>query len=278
MKNFLVFYKSSSISGKISMLMIALVFLVAVFGTAFSRHSAFVPSDSAFVPPNTEHLLGTDDLGIDLWAQICEGAKLSLTIGIFSALLSGIAGSFIGIICGYYGGFFDKFVMRVSDILIAIPSLPLMIVMGVFFGAGIQNIIFVLAVFSWTGPARIARSKVISLKTEKHVLVAESYGAGIFYLTFRHFLPEIFPVVMVSFIRLVNRGIVSEASLSFLGLGDPTAKSWGLILNHAISFKGIYFTDFWKWWLVSPFAAITLTVLAISFIARDAEKFLDVKL
>ncbi|NLV86090.1 MAG: ABC transporter permease [Clostridiales bacterium] len=278
MKKVAKFFNKCSLGGKLSILFLIFLMLMAVFGTIFARHSAFIPSGSAFTAPNSEHFLGTDDLGIDLWAQLCEGAKLSLTIGICSALLSGIAGSFIGIICGYYGGVLDKIVMRISDILIAIPSLPLMIVMGVFFGAAIRNIILVLAIFSWTGPARIARSKVISLKEEKFIKIAESYGGGIFYLTFKHFLPAVFPIVMVSFIRLINRGIVSEASLSFLGLGDPTAKSWGLILNHAISFKAIYFTDFWKWWLVGPFAAITLTVLSIAILARDTEKFLNVKL
>ncbi len=272
------YFFNSELSGKIGIIVLLLIIFMAVFGTSFAKYSPYYPSDAAFVPPGSDHWLGTDDLGIDLWAQICEGAKLSLTIGFFSALLSGIVGGFLGIICGYYGGVLDKVVMRISDILIAIPSLPLMIVMGVFFGAGIQNIIIVLAVFSWAGPARIARSKVISLKQEKYILVAESYGAGIVYLTFKHFLPSIFPIIIVSFIRLVNRGIVAEASLSYLGLGDPTAKSWGLILNHAMSFNGIYYTDYWKWWLVSPFLAITITVLAVSFIARDAERQLNTRL
>ena len=107
-------------------------------------------------------------------------------------------------------------------------------------------------------PRAYCTCKGSSIKNEYYVLLAKSYGAGIFYLTFRHFLPAVFPVVMVNFIRLINRGIVAEASLSFLGLGDPTAKSWGLILNHALSFRGIYYTEFWKWWLMSPFLSITI--------------------
>ena len=272
------YLNTCSLGVKAALVSVVLLFVIAVFGTAFAKHSAFAPSGSSFVPPCREHVLGTDDLGIDLWAQICEGAKLSLTIGICSALISGVFGSFVGIMCGYYGGAFDKIFMRISDVLIAIPSLPLMIVLGVFFGAGIQNIIIVLALLSWTGPARVARSKVMSMRHEKHILLAKSYGAGIVYLSFYHFLPAVLPLVTVSFVNQINKGIVSEASLAFLGLGDPTAKSWGLILNHAMAFRGIYHTEFWKWWLVAPIVAITVTVLSISVIARDLEKRIDVRL
>lgn len=181
-------------------------------------------------------------------------------------------------IAGYFGGFVDRMIMRMTDVMIVIPELPMMIVLGVFFGSKVYNIILVLVLFSWTNPARIVRSKVLSMKQDKYITVARSYGAGFFYLTRYHFLPGLLPLVSISIIRLTGRGIVAEAGLSFLGLGDPTWKSWGLILNHAIQFKGIYFTEFWKWWVTVPLFSITLLVAVIAILARDCEKLVNSKL
>lgn len=270
--------KGFTLMGKTGMAVVCVVLFLGIFSDLLSVHPYNLPSGSAFEAPGPVHWLGTDDLGIDLWAQICFGARVSMIIGFGTALLAGIGGSLIGICSGYFGGLIDKIVMRVTDIIIVLPDLPTMIVLGAFFGPGIRNIIIVLALFSWTVPARIVRSKVLSVKEEKYVVAAKSYGAKFWHLTIRHFLPNILPVVMVSVIRLFSKAIVAEAGLAFLGLGDPTSKSWGLILNHAVNFRGIYFTDYWKWWMVGPSAAIMLLVTAIAFICRDVEKIVNSKI
>lgn len=266
-----------SIMGKIGLVIILLVCIMAIFTNVLSKHPNNLPSGSALESPSKSHWLGTDDLGIDIWAQICSGARISIIIGFATALLAGIGGSVIGIISGYYGGIVDKIIMRITDIMIVLPDLPVMIVLGAFFGPSLKNIIIALSLFSWTGPARIVRSKILSIKEEKYIQAAKSYGAGFWHITLIHFLTNIYSVVMVSVIRLVSRAIIAEAGLAFLGLGDPTSKSWGLMINHAINFKGIYFTDYWKWWLVSPIVAVTLLVSAIAFISRDMEKLIDSK-
>ena len=270
--------KGFTLMGKAGMAVVCVVLFLGIFSDRLSVHPYNLPSGSAFEAPGPVHWLGTDDLGIDLWAQICFGARVSMIIGFGTALLAGIGGSLIGICSGYFGGLIDKIVMRVTDIIIVLPDLPTMIVLGAFFGPGIRNIIIVLALFSWTVPARIVRSKVLSVKEEKYVVAAKSYGAKFWHLTIRHFLPNILPVVMVSVIRLFSKAIFAEAGLAFLGLGDPTSKSWGLILNHAVNFRGIYFTDYWKWWIVGPSAAIMLLVTAIAFICRDVEKIVNSKI
>ena len=269
--------RSLSFLGKSGLAVVSAVFILAVFSSWLAPHSWSVPSGKALEPPGAGHWLGTDDLGIDLWAQICYGAGISISVGLGTALLAGIGGSIIGIFAGYFGGLADKVVMRLTDLVIVLPDLPMMIVLGAFFGPSVRNIIIVLALFSWTIPARIVRSKIIAVKQENYVTAAASYGAGFWHLTLRHFLPNIFPLVMVSTVRLTSRAIVAEAGLAFLGLGDPTSKSWGLILNHAINFKGIYFTEYWKWWVVSPITAIMLLVTALAFIGRDLEKVISTK-
>lgn len=271
-------FSSFSNLGKIAILFMILLIFMAIFSPYVCSHPYNLPSGSPFEPPNGVHWFGTDDLGMDLFSQICYGARISLLVGISAALIAGIGGGILGILAGYYGGIIDKIIMRIVDIMIVLPDLPMMIILGAFFGPSIKNIIFVLAFFSWTGPARIVRSKVLSMKKENYILVAESYGAGFGYLLFKHFIPEILPILMVTIIKLTSKAIVAEAGLAFLGLGDPTSKSWGLILNHAINFRGIYFTDFWKWWVMAPLIAIIFLVLSIAIISRDLEKILNEKL
>lgn len=264
--------------GKIALVIAMIIVIMGVFSESLSFHPNNLPSGSALEAPGRSHWLGTDDLGIDLWDQICYGAKVSLMVGLGTALLAGLGGSLIGIVSGYVGGIVDKVIMRITDLIIVLPELPMMIVLGAFFGPSLKNVILVLALFSWTGPARIVRSKILSVKQEHYVIAAKSYGAGLWHMIMLHFLPSVLPLVMVSMIRLIGKAIVAEAGLAFLGLGDPISKSWGLILNHAISFKGIYFTEFWKWWVVSPIVAITLMVVSIAFISREMEKFVNSKM
>ena len=259
-------------------MIILLTGLTGIFADWLSPYPCNLAVGKALSPPDARHWLGTDDLGIDLWAQICHGARLSIGVGIGTALLAGLGGSILGMAAGYCGGGIDRLIMRITDFMIVVPDLPLMIVLGVFFGPSVYNIILVLALFSWTAPARIVRSKILSLKQEQYIMAARSYGAGFFYLAARHFLPGVWPLAAVSIIRLTGRAIVAEAGLSFLGLGDPVSKSWGLILHHAVHFKGIYFTDFWQWWVTAPLTAITLLVTAIALLARDCEKLVNAKI
>lgn len=270
--------KEFTLLGKASLLVILLIVLVAVLAPYMSVHPHNFSSGPPLTPPGGKHFLGTDELGVDLWAQICYGARVSLLVGFGTSLLAAFGGGLIGIVAGYLGGWLDRVIMRVTDLMIVLPDLPVMIVMAAFFGPSLLNIILVLVLFSWVFPARIVRSQVMMLKQQGYIKAAETYDAGAWYLIRRHFLPEVFPLIAVHMIRLAGRAIVAEAGLSFLGLGDPTSKSWGLIINHAISFKGIYYTNFWQWWLVYPWLALTLTVVSLAFISRELERMADPRL
>lgn len=262
-------------SGKLALLILVLMTGVALGAPFLCHHSHRLASGPALSAPSLIHPMGTDELGVDLWAQIAHGARISLLVGAVTALLAGVGGAAVGIVSGYLGGLVDRFTMRFIDILLVLPDLPVMIVLAAFFGPSVTTIIVVLAAFSWTATARIIRSRVLILKERRYIKAAELYGATTFYLLRRHFLPEIFPLAAVCMIRLAGRAIVAEAGLSFLGLGDPTSRSWGLIMHHALSFKGIYYTDFWKWWLFFPWLALTLVVTALALLGRDLEKLAD---
>ncbi len=271
-------FKKFTIWGKLSIIFLCLVIFIGLFAPYISPYAHNAPSGKSLEAPSRNHLFGTDDLGIDLLSQIFYGARLSLIIGFSTSLLAGLGGALLGVISGYYGGIVDKLIMRLADTMLALPNLPMMILLGAFFGPSIKNIVLVLVLFSWTGPARIIRSKVISIKKESYIVMSRSYGASFFHLFKTHFLPEIMPILAISIIRITSRAIVAEAGLSFLGLGDPTSKSWGLIINHGINFKGIYFTEYWKWWVMAPLLSTMILILAISYISRDLERILNEKL
>lgn len=264
-----------TISGKTSAILLILLVLMAIFAPVISWLPHERSSGPPLSPPRMPHLLGTDDLGVDIWAMICYGARVSLAVGLGTALLAGLGGGMLGIVAAYKGGWGDRLLMRIIDVMIALPNLPVMIVLAAFFGPSLVNIIMVLALFSWSRPARIVRASALSLKEQPYIKMAAHYGASSLYLLARHFLPELLPIVMVSMIRLAGAAIVAEASLAFLGLGDPTSRSWGMIINHAVNFGGIYFTEFWKWWLLYPWVFLTLLVTSLALLGRDLERIAD---
>lgn len=263
--------------GKTGIGVIFLMLCLSLSSFLFLENAYSIPSGASLEAPSSVHWFGTDDLGIDIFAQICHGAVISLLVGVSSAILAGLGGSMLGILAGYYGCWVDKLVTGLCDVMISIPQLPLMIVLGAFFGSSLTNIILVIALISWVGPARTARAKILSMRHETYIVAAKSYGAAFLHLAAKHFIPGILPIITVNMIRIVSHAIVAEAGLSFLGLGDPLSKSWGVILNRSINFPGIYFTDFWKWWIMAPLAALMLLVISIAFIGRDLEKIVNTK-
>lgn len=265
-------------AAKISLAILVIYLGMAILAPVITRHPHTVSSGPSLLPPQQNYLLGTDELGVDLWAQVCFGARISILIGCATAALAAFGGGILGLVAGYLGGLVDKLFMRIIDIVIILPDLPLMIVLAAFLGPSLLNIVLVLACFSWVFPARIVRSQVLMLKERQYIKSAETYGAGAWYLIRKHFFPEVFPLVAVNMIRLTGRAIIAEAGLSFLGLGDPTSKSWGLILYHALNFKGIFYTDFWKWWVVFPWLAISTLVIALAFLSRELEHVIDPRL
>ena len=268
-------WRGLSYFGKVGLMILLLLIIMAWAAPFLSRHPHNVSSGPPLVPPGKAHLLGTDELGVDLWAQVCHGARVSLIVGLGTALLAGAGGGIIGTFAAYRGGLPDRLLMRSIDIMLVMPSLPVMIVLAAFMGSSLRNIILVLVLFSWSHPARILRAQVLVLKEQGYIKMARAYGGSDLYIIFRHLLPELFPILAVSMIRLASMAIVTEASLAFLGLGDPTSRSWGLIINHALNFSGIYFTPFWQWWLFYPLLFLTLLVVSLALLGRDLERIAD---
>lgn len=264
-----------TISGKVGVAGLLLIVFMAVFSPFITFYEPSAISGKSLEAPGPAHILGTDELGMDIWSQICYGARMSLVIGLAVALISGLGGGVLGVLAGYLGGIPDKLLLRAIDITLALPNFPLLIVIAAFLGPSIANVILVLVLFSWAKPARIARSQTLAMKKQKYVIAARLHGGGPLYVIRKHIVPEVLPLIFVSIVNLSSYAIVAESGLAFLGLGDPTSKSWGMLLYYATHFRSIYFTPYWQWWLIPPLVALIFLLLCLAFTGRDMERVMD---
>lgn len=218
-------------------------------------------------------LLGTDHLGSDLWSQLVYGTRIALAIGLSAAFIAVVIGTSVGLVAGYLGGMVDEVLMRIVDVLLAVPTMPILIILGALFGKSIFNVVILLALFSWMGIARIVRAQTLSLKERTFVEAAKSSGAGSGYIMLSHILPNTVPLIFANLVLRIPSAILTEASLSFLGLGDPRVPTWGRILQNSRQFGG--FTKMAWWWLLPPGLALTFLSLAFVFIGNSVNEILN---
>ena len=205
-------------------------------------------------------VLGTDQYGRDLWSQLIYGAGISLYVGVLAAVLSVVLGLIVGLAAGYLGRYVDEALMRFSDMLLVIPTLPLLIVLIAVIGPALENLILVVGLLGWMGFARLVRSQVLTLKERPFVEAAKAVGAGKVHIMVKHILPNVISLVYVSLATSVPGAIVAEAALSFLGFFDPNRMSWGRMLREAQGSGGV---KYW-WWILPP--GLCIAFLAIAFI------------
>ena len=269
--------RSTKVIGGAGFVLFIAVVLFAVLGPVMIPYDAYKQSGPSFMAPNSEHLLGTNDMGQDILAELAEGARTSLTIGILTALFATLIGGSIGILAGYIGGWFEVIVMRVIDVVLTLPFLPLMIVIAVYMGPGIATQIFVITLVMWAGKARQIRAQTLSIKNAGPVLAAKTMGANPVYIFCKHIFPGVFLLFIPQFVGAVNTAILLESSLSFLGMGNPLVKSWGSILYYANN-RSAFLTEAWVWWIIPPGICIVMVVLAFSLIGYFLEEKVNPRL
>lgn len=258
----------STPTGKVQRLGVGVLLVmlgIAIFAPWFAIYDPNSLSCQSFQTPNWQHILGCNDVGQDILSKLVYGARISLFIGITVALISTFLATVLALLSGFYGGWIDRSLMRLVDIILALPFLPLVIVLGVYFGASIQTQILVITFVMWAQPLRELRAQVLSIYTSGFVESSIAMGAGGPFVGRKHLLPELAPLIVPQFVRIAHNAILVEASLSFLGLGDPIQNSWGSILFHANA-RTAFLTDAWIYWVMPPGLAIAVTVLAFAFI------------
>ncbi len=221
-------------------------------------------------------VLGTDQRGRDIAALFVAGVRVSLIVGIFATLLATFLGTSLGLASGYLGGWVDGILMRIVDLLLSIPLLPVLMALAALWGKGLWQLVLILSIFSWMGTARTVRALVLTLRDAPYIEGLRGLGAPSGYILRKHLLPETFPVLLATMTLGVPGAILSEAGLSFLGLSDPRVISWGRMLHEAHSF-GAFTAGAW-WMLLPPGLGIALLCLVFLDLGKFLEERVDPRL
>ena len=260
----------------------SLFVLVAIFADLIATHD---PLEILFdddgkllanAPPGAEHVLGTTNLGRDIFSQLVFGTRAALYVGLTAAVVVALIGTVVGLVSGYFGGWVDSVLMRLADVALGIPFLPFVIVLAGFLGPRTSNVILGIALLLWPNTARVIRSQVLTVRERAFVEAARVTGASTWRILFVHVAPNILPLTFLYGSIAIGWAILTEASISFLGFGRPTSVSWGYMLQDAYASQALSRGDYN--WFVPPGVCIVLVVVAGFFISRGYEEILFPKL
>lgn len=264
-------------------LLIAVLILGAavVMALAAPWLSPFAPTDFAAAPylaPSGAHPLGTDDIGHDNWARLVHGARQSLLIGVLGAAIATATATVVGLVAALRPTGVGVILMAAVDVMMALPALPTMLLVAALVQPGMLGTALVIGLLGWPVPARVLRAQGLSLAASGYVAMAGRFGGGTWYVLRSHLLPAIAPLVVATSVGQLGRAIGLEATLAFLGIGDPLRPSWGLILRRALDDPGIWFTDRWLWWVVPPSLCIALVLTGCTLLGIAVEARVDPRL
>lgn len=267
---------SRSWTGMLGFSLIILLLLLSVFGGLIAPSDPMdAPLRERLLPPLTDgHILGTDQLGRDILSRIIAGTKVSVIIGLATALLAGLIGTVVGVIAGYFRGWIDVVLMRIVDVQLSFPFILLVLVISAVLGAGLTNIVISLALAGWVVFARVIRSEVLAIREKEFITAAIATGVSKFEILFRHILPNIFTPIIILVSLQMGTYIIAEASVSFLGFGvQPPTPAWGNMLNEGKDYI------FGSWWLITfPGIAIIITTLGVNLFGDWLRDTLDPEL
>ena len=265
--------------GRAGLVLFGLVLIMAVVGPlAFPFDPSAVSHSSAGLlqPPSAAHWLGTDELGRDVFSEFLAAAHISLIVGLAATAISMILGAGIGIVAGYYGRWIDNLLMRLTDFVLVLPQIPLVIALAAFFGQSLGIIILVIGMTGWPTTARIVRSQTLSLRERQFITRVRSLGTPDSRILRVHILPNVMPLIFANTVLVIGGAILAEATLSFLGLGDPVQVSWGTMLHAAFN-AGAIGRGAW-WYFIPPGLGIVIVVLAFTLTGHAIDQALNPRL
>ncbi len=249
-------------SGRIGVACCTVVLATALFGRMIAPHDPFAITGGSLVPPSVGHLMGTDALGRDVFSGVLYGARTSVLVASAVSIIALLCGTVIGMLAGYRGGWIDNALMRTTELFQVIPRFFFAIITIALFGPGLDRMVLALGLTSWPTLSRLVRGEVIAMRDLDFIRAAEASGASASRIVWRQLLPNVLPSIAVAIGLLFGQVLLLEATLGFLGLGDPSAISWGMMAAQAQGFLRV------AWWLaLYPGLAITLTVLGVNLLA-----------
>ena len=267
----------STVAGAAGLAMILGLIIMALFAGQLAPYDPVERVGRPFEKPSAAHWLGTNDIGQDILSELIYGARVSLSIGVVASLVAMLIGTTVGLLAGYYPRALGQVLMRGVDIILILPFLPLLILLAAYLGRSLFNTIIVIGLLIWAGTARIIRAQVLTIAQQDYVLAARTIGASDFHIITQHILPQVLLLAIGQFVQATSGAILLEASLSFLGLGDPLQKSWGAVLYWA-QVRGVFLTPAWQWWVLPPGVLISLAVLGFALIGFALEQKVNPRL
>lgn len=256
-----------------TMAIILLWIIAALIAAFFNLHADAINLDRILTPPNTQALLGNDDLGRNVLARLMVGAQIALTVALLVSVITMSFGTAVGLIAGYFGGWVDRLLMHITDVFLAFPGILLAIAFAAVLGPGLNNLLLALCMTSWVGYARLTRAQALALRQRQHVLAAESLGASIPRIMFKHMLPLLLAPLVVEATYSIAGLVIAEASLSFLGLGiQAPHASWGGMLRDGVRYLLIA-----PHYVLAVGASLMSLVLAVNVLGDQLRDAWDVK-
>ena len=268
-------FRRSSL-GKLGLALVLSFVMLALAAPWIAPFDPFTFVGDPFLKPSSTYIFGTDQVGRDIFSRVIYGTRISLLVGLVASAMTVCLGTLVGLVAGYLGGRIDNLLMRITDLFIIIPALPLMLIMAAILGKGVQNIIIVIAVIGWTATARMVRSQTMSLKERPFTEASRAIGSTDLHTISRHIVPNVFPLVFANGMIAIVDAILSEAGLSFLGFGDPSRPSWGMVLYFANT-AGATVNGYW-WYIVPPGICIMLLVMGFAFVSYSTDQILNPRL
>lgn len=268
-------------TGAVGLVLIVLFAALAAIGPAIAPYGAFEVVETArggvarLSPPTWANPLGTTNQGMDVLSQLLWGTRIAVIVGVISAVGSVMIGTLVGLIAGYFGGWTDEIIMRITDIAFGIPFLPFALVVISILSPSLTIIILLVIFFLWRTTARVIRAQVLTLKSRPFVWAAKAAGASETKILFVHIAPNVLPLSFLYMAIGVQGGVMLEAALSFLGFGDPSVVSWGSMLNEA--FRAGAMRTAW-WWVLPPGICLSLFVISVFMVTRAYEELLNPRL
>lgn len=270
-------FNPSTFAGWTGGVIIVGLILVAIFAKQLSPYDPAERVGRPFQPPSAEHILGTNDIGQDILSELIYGSRVSLTIGIVASLVAMGIGTTVGLLAGYFPKRLGKVLMRIVDLVLIVPFLPLLILLAAYLGRSLFNTVMIIGVLIWAGTARVIRSHVLTIVQQDYVLASRTIGAGDLHIILMHILPQVLLLAVGQFVQATSGAILLEASLSFLGLGDPLQKSWGTVLYWA-QVRGVFLTPAWRWWVLPAGLLISLAALGFALLGFSLEQVINPRL
>ena len=259
----------------LGIIMLAIILFMAIFAPLLTPYSPSEYTGKIFFSPSMDHLLGTDSMGQDIWTRLLFGARTSLAVAVSVALISSLMSVLIGASAALVGGLYERFWMRIVDVMISLPTIIVMILIASYFRPSLPLLIILISAFSWPGGARIVRSQVLTLKERMYIYAARTFGAGQKHILKNHIIPDISPIIVSLMIQDARRAVFMEAGLAFLGVSDPLIISWGKMMHQALAFT---YLDVWKWWLLPTGILLSITLVSLSFLGVSLEAAMDPRL